>query len=271
MPLKSAVTDINEVEESQRGFYKEQNGIYVLDAEPVEVEVGGTKRKFGVDDVGTLNATMARQQARIAELQQTMQRYEGIDPGKVKQAFDELETLRSENASVEEKARAMAKSQMDQMAGKFEEQTSAWQNQLKTAESALERALIDNELSKAIISAGGDENTVALLTPHLKERIRMNKNGSEYGYEVVDPMTGGPAVGDATGAPMTIKQLVESSKDHATFALAFPSSGKSGGGTKSSGAHSGNRFPQNRSKFTSEQRSEYLEKHGWEKWVKLPK
>lgn len=269
MPIPSAVTDINQVEEPYRDLYKDKGGVYVLDASPTEVEVEGATRIYGVEDIGTMKATMSRQQAEMAKLRNMSSEFEGIDPKAVKKQLEEYEMLKNSSLSVEEKAKEMAQSQVEQMAGKFQEKESQWQAQLKNTESSLERLVIDNALQTAILEAGGNAQTVKLLTPHLKERVRMVRNGDSYSYEVVDPNTGGPAIGDSNGAPMTLKQLVETASQDETYAMAFPSSGKSGGGTRQSGAQGGGGFPKSRSKFTAEQRSSYLEKNGWESWMSL--
>lgn len=96
---------------------------------------------------------------------------------------------------------------------------------------ALQKHLVDAELTKAISAAKGD---AALLLPHARAFVQTRE--TDDGFEVfVADEKGTPLVSDGQGTPMTMAQLVEG-KLVDEYPRAFEGTGSSGGGASKSSA-----------------------------------
>ncbi len=96
---------------------------------------------------------------------------------------------------------------------------------------ALQKHLVDAELTKAISAAKGD---AALLLPHARAFVQTRE--TDEGFEVfVTDEKGTPLVSDGQGTPMTMAQLVEG-KLVDEYPRAFEGTGSSGGGASKSSA-----------------------------------
>ncbi len=96
---------------------------------------------------------------------------------------------------------------------------------------ALQKHLVDAELTKAISAAKGD---AALLLPHARAFVQTRE--TDDGFEVfVADEKGTPLVSDGQGTPMTMAQLVEG-KLADEYPRAFEGTGSSGGGASKSSA-----------------------------------
>lgn len=153
---------------------------------------------------------------------------EGFDPNKWKELLELESTVDLSKLKGTEQLDAL-KLQME-TAHKAELKTFGTEKTELT--SALEKQLIDNAATTAIIAANGNAE---LLLPHVKTGLKMVKNDKgEYGAIVID-MSGNEKFSLKTaGEKMGIVEMVEGMKALPSFAPAF-ASGNSGGGAGGDG------------------------------------
>lgn len=161
-------------------------------------------------------------EARLAAL-------EGIDP----EEHQKLKAAAAEAAR--EKAKALgdwdAREKMirDEMAAEHEKAVKPLSLKAEKMRSALERRLVDAELTSAIARAKG---VPELLLPHVRQHVRVKEVDDDFVAYVADK-DGNPRIGDAKGSPMSFDQLVEDMKGSPIFARAFEGTGSSGSGAPS--------------------------------------
>ena len=270
MPIKAIVEDINSVDESQRSLYREDNGRYVLDVEAVQVtDSTGRVAEYALENVTGIKSALQSERALARSAADKIKGFEGLDSAKIRADLEELATLRNQSGDIESKVNTLAQSKIDQLVEKHQNDMSASVDTAKAYRSKVEDLMIDQALATAIRKNGGDEGTVTLLMPHLKGQVSLREmaNGN-FIPEVVDNVSKEPRIGDSMGTPMSMDQLVGEFKGSNIYASAFPGTGTSGGGTKTSN-NSGGGFPSKKSDFSAAQRSDYIEKNGAMDWVNL--
>lgn len=99
---------------------------------------------------------------------------------------------------------------------------------LTKMQATLETYLVEAEAAKIIADAKGSP---ALLMPHIKGCAKVVEENGKYVVRVVDA-EGEPRYAAATGAHMTLSDLVGELKAHAEFGKAFEPSGTQGGGMR---------------------------------------
>jgi len=271
MPIKAVVSDINTVDESLRGHYREDNGRYILDVEPTEVKSeSGVTSHYALEDVHGIKSALQKERSNTRTAQAIAEKFNGLDADDVRSSLTELETLRGQSGDAEATAQALSQSKIDQLVSKHQEALESSENTTKAYRGKVEDLMVDQTLAAAIRAGGGDEGTVTLLMPHLKAHVALRETGDNFITEVVDPLTKEPRIGDNVGSPMSMEQLIVEFRDSNMFASAFPGTGQSGGGTKSSGGKGGAGFPAKKGSFTATQRSDFIEKNGSLAWLNLP-
>ena len=270
MVMKAIVSDINSVDESLRSHYKEVNGRHVLDVEPAEVKGdNGTSSYYALEDTHGLRSALQKERATARTAQSALDKFADLDASTVRGSLAELETLRGQNGDLEEKAATLAQGKIDQLVTKHQTDLDASTQSNTKLRGTVEDLMIDRSLAEAIRKNGGDEGTVTLLMPHIKGQVALREVGDSLYTEVVDKTTKEPRIGDSTGAPMSLEQLVVEFRNSETFSSAFPGTGNTGGGTGSSGK-GGSGFPSKKGDFNTTQRSDFIEKNGALGWLNLP-
>lgn len=269
---KAVVEDIESVDESLRPYYKEDGGRYVLDVEPVEIRgENGSSSYYALEDVHGLRTAVQRERANARKYQEQAGKYGDLDPETARAALDELETLRSESGDLQSKAQQLAESKVEQMSKKHQSELQKVSSRADAYRNQLENVMIDQALASAIRSQGGDEGTVELLMPHMRRAVKLHEDGERFVAEVIDPSTGQQRIGDSMGSPMSLEQLVSEYKSNDRYAIAFPGTGKSGGGTPSSGKRGGGLPAKSKkSDYSPSERSDFIEQNGALAWLKIP-
>jgi hypothetical protein len=265
---KAVIEDINSVPEALREHYVQKDDYYVLNVEPV-TSVKGKQVHYSLEDVGGLKNALQSERSKARELEKIKAAYGEHSPEAVAQALEELNSLRASGTDVESKAKALADSQIKQIVAKHQQELEKSGKVTNRYKSQLEKVLIHDAASAAIRAAGGDDNTVALLTPHMLNHLAVREVGENLVSEVIDPATKEARIGNASGAAMTIEQLAAEMKSSPIFGSAFPGTGRSGNGTNSTNRQRGG-TPRKKSEFTSSQRSDFIEQHGAGAWIGLP-
>lgn len=135
MPLKAFYATQAEIPESQREFYVEKDGKFVLDAE-------------GVEDVTGLKRSLERERKTAQDL---AARYKGIDPEKYKAAVEKLEALEDKELIDAGKVEDLLKVRTDRMRQDYDQRLAAVSGENQTLSTKLSELLIDNGIQQAAI------------------------------------------------------------------------------------------------------------------------
>ena len=270
MPIKAVVDDINSVDESLRSHYREDNGRYILDVEASEVRgENGATAYYALEDVNGIKSALQKERANTRTAQAVADKFSGLDADQVRTSMTELETLRGQSGDAEALAEKLSKGKIDQLVIAHQTDLDASNKSASGYRTQVESLMVDQALATAIRAADGNEGTVKLLMPHLKSHVALRETGESFITEVVDSLTKEPRIGDSHGTPMSIEQLVVEFRNSDLYASAFPGTGQTGGGTKTSGKGGGS-FPAKKSGFTPRQRADFIEKNGAAGWISLP-
>lgn len=268
MPLKPVIEDINSVDESHRSLYVEKDGLYQLDVEPV-TKVGDREVYISLEDTSGLRKGFQTAQSRIREMESRVDQWGDMKPDEIKQALNELETLKASSGDLDEKAVKLAESRVNQVAAQFKSEREVLENRTKVLEGNLRTTLIDNQIANAILKSGGEEATVQMMARHIADHVDMREVNGKYLAEVIDPKTGDVRIGDSNGNPMSIDQLIKEFKESDTWGKAWPGTGRAGMGSQDS-KRKGPAGKTKKSQFTWSEKMDYIDQHGAEGWMKLP-
>jgi hypothetical protein len=174
------------------------------------------------------NRDEALKEAKRAKEQ--LRSYEGVDPEeyqKLKRAAEEAERKKAESEGDFKKLET-------QLVERHKQEMSTATARAAKLQAALEKRLVQAELTKAIAAKRGDAD---LLLPHAERYVRVRETEEDFVAFVADEH-GNPLVADGQGTPMTFDQLVEQTL-MAKFPNAFEGTGSSGGGASRSAGGAG--------------------------------
>lgn len=209
-------------------YAKRDDGKFLLAIDPV---VDGDNGTLILAPVDKLKSALERERTNVQTLTNKVKLFEGLDPVAARAAITKLEEVK--NWKPEGEIENRIKLIKEELATANASEKKALSTKLSRAEAQLKKTLVTNTAVTALQKAGGN---VMLLLPHVERNIRMREVDSEdnpYLVEVINPDTGDVRVGDGSGNPMSIDQLILSFKERDEFASAFKASGASGSGAGS--------------------------------------
>ncbi|XBT42127.1 hypothetical protein ABNP32_16050 [Pseudomonas viridiflava] len=239
MTLKFQLDSLEGVEESVAALYVEKDGKFVLgiDGLPQQEDVTGLKAK-------------------------------------VEELLGEKKAAEKARREAEEKARAEAE-EAARKSGNVEELEKSWSEKYNRREAELtgtlesERATLQGQIRDLTVGRTATEIATALavpgsakaLLPHIERRLSVEQRDGKPTVVVLDP------AGKLSAA--TLDELKAEFTNDPAFGPLIAGSKASGGGA--GGAGKGGGAAQKRSEMTSVQKREYIEAHGQEAYLKLPK
>ena len=160
-------------------------------------------------------------------------KYEGVDPEEFKSLKQAAAEADRKKAAAEGDFKSLEKQLVEQHGKELATERAA----RAKAEAAVEKRLVQAELTRAIAKHRGDSE---LLMPIASKFVKVRQTDDDYVAYVVDEQ-GNPRIADGKGTPMDFDQLVEQVL-LPKYPRAFDGTGSSGGGaTKSSGSAAGAR------------------------------
>jgi predicted RNase H-like nuclease (RuvC/YqgF family) len=201
-------------------FYIEKDGKHVLDSDH--------------EDITGLKNTVAalRQERKTAEDELAKWKALG-DPAKASEALKKVQELEEQEAR-----KAGEWDQLKaQMTKRHADEKADLEKKLAEKDTDIQTLVVDREII-ATLTRPDIKGSVTVLLPHVRQRVKAVKEGSEW-KAVVHDGKGTPQVADGAGTPMTIKQLCEEMRKQADFAPNFASQSTGGGGTPTNGASGG--------------------------------
>lgn len=265
MALEPIVESLDSVPEAVRAEYKEVQGTgkFILDVVP--------KEGYALENIEGLKSALSKERGQVGELSNRLQAFGELDPQDLKQKLAKLQELETLDPvkEADKIAEAKAKSQIDQVVAKHREELGKVNGNVEKYKTQLQKLLVDDAAKAAILSAGGNEKTIAYMLPEIKRHLSLTENQDGTFITQVRDEFGNPRIGDATGSAMTVGQLVEELKGTELWAPAFPGKNKSGGGRPSDNSGGTPGGAKKKAKMSPSERSQYIKEHGLENFLKL--
>lgn len=151
----------------------------------------------------------------------------------------------------------------------WQKRHDAKEKELNETRSAFETTFRESAVAQAIAEAKG--NAVVLM-PHIMQRVKAVVKEGKYSLDVIDT-DGNPRIAPQDGKSFTLQMLIDELRNDNNFAPLFPqSSGGGAGGNRGAGGGNGNYAPGGlkRSAMSATEKSEFITKHGGEKFRQLP-
>ncbi len=186
-----------------------QDQVDAMIAERLTSEVAGLKA----------NQAEAIKEARAAKAK--LAAYEGVDPVEYKALKDAAAAAELKKAAAEGDFETLKK----QLVDNHGKEIAARDARITKYDAALQRRLVDAELTRAIAAKKGDPD---LLLPFARQFVRVRETENDFEGYVADER-GNPLVADGKGTPMTFDLFVEQNL-MTKFPRAFEGTGSSGGG-----------------------------------------
>ena len=228
MALKAAYDTEQEIPQDLAAHFKKgEDGKFRPEVEGV----GG----WALEDVAGLKSALGKQTDRAERAEGDLRKYEGLDPAVAREALKKVEELA--NFKPEEKIAEGIKVREAQLVQKHQEEVQRFQSVNDRLAVQVRELLVDHMATQAILSEGGDPE---VLAPHVKARIRLDRQEDGTFKRVVLDAQGNPGIADAKGAPMEPEHVVHELKTRPNFAAAFKGSGNSGAGSQSQPGTGGN-------------------------------
>lgn len=227
MALQAIVDSLDALDESVRGFYTEAgDGKFRIDIdgyEDISVLKGNIKK---------LNEENAK---RRLELKQYQEKYEGIDPDKVKGLLSKLEN--------DEEAKLLAEGKIDEVINRrIEKQRAALEKQVKDAMTKAEQAelraknfeqqVLDNSIRAAAAKAGVHQHAIEDALFRARTMFALDENGNAVQFDGEEIK-----LGKDGKSPYSPIEWMEEMKEKAPHW--FPAANTGGGGGGNTGNNGG--------------------------------
>jgi hypothetical protein len=171
--------------------------------------------------------------AEAKKAKDTLKNYDGVDPDEFKRLKAAAEEAERKKATAEGDFKSLEK----QLIEKHTAELGAEKGKTVKYQSALEKYLVQAQLTAAIAKHKGDPD---LLLPHAAQHVRVRETDEGFEAYVADDK-GNPRIADGKGTPMSFDDLVTQVLAE-KYPRAFDGAGSSGGGaSKSTGGAGGTR------------------------------
>lgn len=209
MPLKARLTadEHKALAEGLRGFYREEGGAFLLDAEGVE-DVSGLKRTL--EDK---KADVVKLRAKIEELQK---QFDGLDPEKARTALAELDKLRDKQLMDEGKVEELITKRTDRLRADADAKVAALttrnaelEQTIKARDAKLSEVLIDSAIAQRAPGMGVKAAAMPVLTLIAKQGLPTGKVPRwvvEGDQPVPKDMNGTVVIGKDARTPMSLDE-----------------------------------------------------------------
>jgi hypothetical protein len=250
--LKETYDSLDEIEENLRENYVEHDGKYTL-----KFVVGLKKNN------ATLLAEKKGLANKISTLEAEYEKYKDLDPAKAKEALDKLAAIEAETQKTKGDWDSREKALNEGWTNKVSEK----ERELKKRDEALDTLVIDNEILRccALEEVNGEGD---LLKPFVRPFVRRKGLND---YEILDKDGNVRYDPNNAAQPLRMKEFLLELKEGA-YARLFNVTEPSGSGTTNTNSRANGGTPTNlkRSKMTYKEKSDYISKHGQEKFLQLP-
>jgi len=261
MGLLHKVEKIEDVAESQRGFYvKQEDGTFQLDVDGLNIP-DVSKLNKALDEERKLKKETER---KAKELQDKLAAYDGIDLEEVKKLQEESRKKGGKDDQALEFERAKT-----QLKNQYETQVAELNKKLEEANSRRLNHYRQTEIVRAINELDG---FVEPLLPCVLPRIKVTEEGERVALSVIDEngedlYTKDP---ERPGMLMTPMEYIKSLQEKDSFIGCFKGSKARGAGSQQSSSTLKTNVTSKKQLKTPEEKSAFIAAHGGDAYLKLP-
>lgn len=167
-----------------------------------------------------------------------LKNYDGVDPTEYKALKDAAAEADRKKAAAEGNFDVLKKQLIDAHGA----EKAGLESKIGKYQKALERRLVEAELTQSLVKAGAKKTMLDLLVLRGREFVKVKETDDGFEQFVADA-GGNPRIADGKGTPMSIDDLVLNDLK-AKYPDAFDGTGSSGGGASKSAAGGGGGNPQ---------------------------
>jgi len=213
------------LDETRRADYRQNGEIY-------ELQIDGFDAHSAVTGLKRNNAAILKEKKTAAD-EAAAYKALGVKPEEIAQWKQERTEQERKKLEEEGRYQDIIRQATDAHASEKQALVDEHTNEKAFLERVLHQNLITRAATEAIISAGGNEYTVALLLPHVERQLKATPEGEgddrDYTVRVVGA-NGLPRVKNGSAEFMDLKDLAVEMKASKNFQPAFPATGAGGGG-----------------------------------------
>lgn len=274
MPLKAAVTSLDQVDEGLRPLYRQQGEgdtqFFVLDVEP---SLG-----WNNEHIEGLKTTLGKLRKEKGDLEQSLRSYDGLDAQAARDAMKKVEEFASIDPKKEADRLAEAKvnERLSQVKGLHQQEVEKLKRTGDLYKGNLVKLMIDREIDSALdgleskghaIQHGMRDDLRIILRQYVSHEFDDERGSLKVN---VHDGTGVPRVKNTAGDYMTIADLV--AELPASKPVFFAPKNQPGAGTKSGsgGGMPGAGATKKRSEMSLQERAKFVAEHGQDAYLKLP-
>jgi len=231
MAIKAIIEKLDDAPETMREHYRAgtkdegAEGKFVLAVEAV----GG----WNLEDVGGLKTALGRERTAAQTASTALSKFvdregKAMDPAKVLQSLEELESLKAIDPKnqADQLANAKFESLKTQLLESHKTELGGRDDRIGKLTSTVSSLLIDSVATAAIAEAKG---SVELLLPHVQGQTRVKEGqDGKFSVEVIDKDGNTRVNGKAE--PMSIADLIGEMRSSERYGRAFDGDGQSGTG-----------------------------------------
>ena len=207
-----------------QAFYKQDGDEYILDTETPAINSAVSIISGMVNTLSAVRNEADTYKSKAVDLS-SLADY-GTSPEEIKSSITaKIEELQQQLAGGEEAKLNLEKIKED-LAKAHTKDLEVRDNRANALRSQLENLLVTSETIKELSAAGGD---VELLSPFIHQNTKSIEEDGEFKVLVIDS-AGDRRFSGTTGAPMTIKELVNEMKADTKYSKLFASEAPTGGG-----------------------------------------
>lgn len=230
MPIKAVIESIDTVAAAYRGLYRKVDaqgdplaGKFVLDIEAVD--------GYALAPVENLKTALSSERALRETAEDKLRAFDGIDPNAARTARADHARLSAFDPETEAEHLAALKAELlkADIRREMEKKIAAAQAREGKLLDQIQSLLVTSVLREALRRHGGNAK---LLMPLIEKRLRVRENAAgDFIAEVLND-AGVARIKDASGALMSIEDLIVEMKASTDYGLLFASSGPPGGGAE---------------------------------------
>lgn len=250
MALKAILNSVEGLDDAVKEHYTEKDGKFYLDVTKVD--------GLALENVDGLKSTVEKLRASEKNLQGELRtvednlrshqdKFKGINPETAREALDKIDEIKNWDGETKVReavqvAEQKLQAKLDEVVKQHGTEKETLQEELTSAQSQLQDAVVTSKIIEAISKEGGN---VDVLMPHVKSQVNMTKDSNGRWKPEVVNANGNPRIGGTDGSDMTIQQLVQEMKGQDTFAACFTGANSKGSGKQSSSETNANKKSSN--------------------------
>lgn len=251
MALKGEIQTLDGLDESIQNLYVERDGVYVLDVE-------GVVPKKRHDEFREKNISLSN---RIKELESNLSKFDGVDLTEIEKLKETERKLKERKLIDENKVDELFDLKFKQFEADYEKEKSQLQSTIQQLQTERHHMMITLALQKAAHEHGVEETGIDDAVAR-GEKVFQLKDGKVVAIDGDELLT------DGEGNPLTVDSFVKNILPKKAPHLFKTSRGGGAVGGKSSGG--GFNGSLKRSEMTAKSKSDFIQAHGPDAYMKLP-